>query len=100
MWVSGRGQHSTMCAVMVVLHARSDVAHTDMSPLVVDCGICHGHFCEEVPLSHPSFCVALVCWVTRGTHDGRLDGCAHVRRDATVFSHEGLLKRRLAMTMR
>ena len=27
--------------VMEVLYARSDVAHTDLSSVVVDCGICH-----------------------------------------------------------
>ena len=30
--------------VMEVLYATSDVAHTDPSSVVVDCGICHAHF--------------------------------------------------------
>ena len=29
-----------------VLHVRSNVAHTDPSSVVVDCDICHAHFCE------------------------------------------------------
>ena len=34
--------------VMEVLHARSDVAHTDPSSVVGNCGICHAHFCEWI----------------------------------------------------
>ena len=30
-----------------VLYARSDVAHTDSSSVVVDCGICQAHFASE-----------------------------------------------------
>ena len=36
-WFFGR-------TVLGVLHARSDVAHTDPSSVVVDCGICHTLF--------------------------------------------------------
>ena len=27
--------------------------------------------CSEVPLTHPAFCITLVCWVTPGTREGR-----------------------------
>ena len=52
MAVPRRSQSSTLCPpVMGVLYARSDVAHTDPRPAVVDCGI--GHiFCEWTDGSH------------------------------------------------
>ena len=39
-------------AVMGVLYARSDVAHTDPSSVIVDCGMCHTLFCEWTDGSH------------------------------------------------